>query len=194
MDQQITTVIVNRKENKLKKGCGYHLDLFVLAILIFIVGMFGLPVYVAATVLSINHVNSLKLESQTKAPGEAPQFMGVREQRVTGMATFLFIGCSVLITQVLGYIPMPVLYGVFLYMGISALGGIQLFDRILLMFMPMKYQPDTIYIRHVPINTIHKYTMCQTACLALLWIVKSIKKTSILFPIMVCFLKFKERV
>lgn len=43
MDQQITAVIVNRKENKLKKGCGYHLDLFVLAILIQICTVMGLP-------------------------------------------------------------------------------------------------------------------------------------------------------
>lgn len=43
MDQQITAVIVNRKENKLKKGCGYHLDLFVLAILIQICSVMGLP-------------------------------------------------------------------------------------------------------------------------------------------------------
>ena len=32
MDQQITAVIVNRRENKLVKGVGYHLDLFVCAI------------------------------------------------------------------------------------------------------------------------------------------------------------------
>lgn len=43
MDQQITAVIINRKENKLKKGCGYHLDLFVLAILIQICSLMGLP-------------------------------------------------------------------------------------------------------------------------------------------------------
>lgn len=43
MDQQITAVIVNRKENKLKKGCGYHLDLFVLSILIQICTTLGLP-------------------------------------------------------------------------------------------------------------------------------------------------------
>jgi len=35
-------------------------------------------------------------------------------------------------TPILGLIPMPVLYGVFLYMGISSLHGIQLFDRLLL--------------------------------------------------------------
>lgn len=43
MDQQITAVIVNRKENKLRKGCGYHLDLFILAILIQICSLMGLP-------------------------------------------------------------------------------------------------------------------------------------------------------
>lgn len=88
MDQQITAVIVNRKENKLKKGCGYHLDLFVLAFLIQICTCMGLPWFVAATVLSINHVNSLKLESETAAPGEKPQFLGVREQRATHIMIF----------------------------------------------------------------------------------------------------------
>ncbi|CAI5437465.1 unnamed protein product [Caenorhabditis angaria] len=197
MDQQITTVIVNRKENKLKKGCGYHLDLLVLAGSIIMVGFLGLPIYVAATVLSINHINSLKVESECKAPGEVAQFVGVREQRVTGIVTFLIIGLSVLATNVLGRIPMPVLYGVFLYMGISALGGIQLFDRTLLLFMPMKYQPDTIYIRHVPIKKIHLFTAFQIGCLALLWVIKSIKSTSILFPIMlvvmVAIRKFMEK-
>ncbi|CAL1688441.1 unnamed protein product [Lasius platythorax] len=117
MDQQITAVIVNRKENKLKKGCGYHLDLFILAILIEIC-LVGLPWFVAATVLSINHVNSLKLESECAAPGEKPHFLGVREQRVTHILIFLMIGCSVFLTPMLRNIPMPVLFGVFLYMGV----------------------------------------------------------------------------
>jgi sodium bicarbonate transporter 10 len=107
MDQQITAVIINRKENKLKKGCGYHLDLFILAILIQICTILGCPWFVAATVLSINHVNSLKLESETAAPGEKPQFLGVREQRVTHIMIFLTIGCSVMLTPLLSHIPMP---------------------------------------------------------------------------------------
>ena len=38
----------------------------------------GLPWFVAATVLSINHVNSLKVESECAAPGEKPRFLGCR--------------------------------------------------------------------------------------------------------------------
>ncbi|CAG4973099.1 unnamed protein product [Colias eurytheme] len=184
MDQQITAVIVNRKENKLKKGCGYHLDLFVLAILIQICSIMGLPWFVAATVLSINHVNSLKVESECAAPGEKPQFLGVREQRVTHILIFLTIGCSVVLTPVLRHIPMPVLFGVFLYMGVASLKGLQFFDRILIMFMPQKYQPDHMFLRQVPIRRVHIFTAIQLTCLICLWLIKSFSSTSILFPLM----------
>lgn len=105
--------------------------------------------FVAATVLSINHVNSLKQESECAAPGEKPQFLGVREQRVTHILIFLTIGGSVLLTPLLCHIPMPVLFGVFLYMGVASLKGLQFFDRILIMFMPVKYQPDYMFLRQV---------------------------------------------
>ncbi|KAK9754989.1 Band 3 cytoplasmic domain [Popillia japonica] len=184
MDQQITTVIINRKEHKLKKSCGYHLDLFVLSILIEICSLMGLPWFVAATVLSINHVNSLKLESECAAPGEKPQFLGVREQRVTHILIFFTIGLSVFLTPMLGHIPMPVLFGVFLYMGVASLKGLQFFDRILIMLMPNKYQPDYMFLRQVPIRRVHIFTVIQITCLACLWMIKSFNSTSILFPLM----------
>ncbi|PAA82765.1 hypothetical protein BOX15_Mlig002493g2, partial [Macrostomum lignano] len=192
MDQQITAVIVNRKENKLKKGLGYHLDLLVVAVLIGVNSVLGIPWFVAATVLSINHVMSLKIESESTAPGERPKFLGCRENRLTGFMIFLLIGLSVFMTPVLQNIPMPVLYGVFLFMGVSSLNGIQLVQRIGLFFMPQKYQPDYIYLRHVKLTQVHKFTIIQVLCLVLLWVVKAIKKISILFPIMVlamCFVR-----
>ncbi|XP_076368685.1 sodium-driven chloride bicarbonate exchanger-like isoform X3 [Tachypleus tridentatus] len=184
MDQQITAVIVNRKENKLKKGCGYHLDLFLLSIQIAICSILGLPWFVAATVLAMTHVNSLKMESETAAPGEKPQFLGVREQRVTHILIFILVGLSVFFTTVLKFIPMPVLFGVFLYMGVSALKGLQLFDRILILFMPQKYQPDLMFLRSVETLRVHLFTVVQLACLVTLWVIKSYKPTSIAFPLM----------
>ena len=44
---------------------------------------------------------------------------------------------------------MPVLFGVFLYMGVASLKGLQFFDRILIMLMPVKYQPDYMFLRQV---------------------------------------------
>uniref|UniRef100_A0A8C4NL47 Anion exchange protein n=1 Tax=Dicentrarchus labrax TaxID=13489 RepID=A0A8C4NL47_DICLA len=184
MDQQITAVIVNRKEHKLKKGAGYHLDLFWVAILMIVCSFMGLPWYVAATVISIAHIDSLKMETQTSAPGEQPKFLGVREQRVTGIFVFLLTGLSVFMAPILKFIPMPVLYGVFLYMGVASLNGVQFMDRLQLLLMPAKHQPDLIYLRHVPQRRIHLFTFIQAVCLALLWILKS-TVAAIIFPVMI---------
>ncbi|XP_076611272.1 sodium bicarbonate cotransporter 3-like isoform X2 [Chaetodon auriga] len=189
MDQQITAVIINRKEHKLKKGCGYHLDLLVVALMLGVCSVMGLPWFVAATVLSISHVNSLKLESGCSAPGEQPKFLGIREQRVTGFMIFVLMGCSVFMTSVLKFIPMPVLYGVFLYMGVSSLKGIQFFDRIKLFGMPSKHQPDLIYLRYVPLWKVHIFTLVQLTCLVLLWVIKA-SAAAVVFPMMVLALVF----
>ncbi|GAA6086246.1 electroneutral sodium bicarbonate exchanger 1 isoform X1 [Tachysurus ichikawai] len=189
MDQQITAVIINRKEHKLKKGCGYHLDLLMVGVMLAVCSVMGLPWFVAATVLSISHVNSLKLESESSAPGEQPRFLGIREQRLTGLLIFLLMGCSVFMTGALQFIPMPVLYGVFLYMGASSLKGIQFFDRLKLFGMPAKHQPDFIYLRHVPLRKVHLFTITQLTCLVLLWVIKT-SPAAIVFPMMVLALVF----
>uniref|UniRef100_A0AAV2IS69 Anion exchange protein n=1 Tax=Knipowitschia caucasica TaxID=637954 RepID=A0AAV2IS69_KNICA len=184
MDQQISAVIVNRKENKLKKGCGYHLDLFWVGVLMAVCSFMGLPWYVAATVISIAHIDSLKMESESSAPGEQPQFLGVREQRLTGILVFVLTGVSVFLAPVLQYIPMPVLYGVFLYMGVASLSGIQFWERIKLYLMPIKHQPDFSFLRHVPLRRVHLFTLIQIICLAVLWILKS-TFLAIIFPVMI---------
>nr|XP_057913812.1 electrogenic sodium bicarbonate cotransporter 4 isoform X2 [Doryrhamphus excisus] len=184
MDQQISAVIVNRKENKLKKGCGYHLDLFWVGILMAVCSFMGLPWYVAATVISIAHIDSLKMESESSAPGEQPQFLGVREQRLTGTLVFVLTGLSVFLAPVLQYIPMPVLYGVFLYMGVASLSGIQFWERIKLYMMAPKHQPDFAFLRHVPLRRVHLFTLVQITCLAVLWVLKS-TFLAIIFPVMI---------
>jgi hypothetical protein len=204
MDQHISCVIINRKENKLEKGGGYHLDLLIVTITIAINSLLGIPWFVAATVLSINHVMSLKKESEAAAPGEKPlyklkifllnyfiyimfmfRFLGVIEQRITNVVVFIMIGLSVFLSEFLSKIPMPVLYGIFLYMGISSLNGIQFIKRILLIFMPEKYQPNYKYLRHVKTYKVHLFTFIQIASIVLLFIIKSNKRISIFFPLMV---------
>ena len=80
---------------------------------------------------------------------------------------------------------MPVLYGIFLYMGISSLNGIQFMHRLILIFMPEKHQPDYIFLRHVRTFKVHIFTIIQISCLAMLFIIKSNKQISISFPLMV---------
>lgn len=48
--------------------------------------------------------------------------------------------------SVLRQIPLAVLFGIFLYMGVTSLTGIQLYERLLLIFMPSKHHPDHVYV------------------------------------------------
>ncbi|XP_064330376.1 electroneutral sodium bicarbonate exchanger 1-like [Phalacrocorax carbo] len=88
---------------------------------------------------------------------------------------------------------MPVLYGVFLYMGVSSLRGIQFFDRLKLFWMPAKHQPDFVYLRHVPLRKVHFFTTVQLICLVLLWGIKA-SRAAIIFPMMVLALVFVRKV
>jgi len=51
---------------------------FVLALLILLCSILGLPWFVAATVRSVTHVRSLLKESEVKIPGEKTQIVGTR--------------------------------------------------------------------------------------------------------------------
>jgi len=62
----------------------------------------------------------------------------------------------------------------------------QFVQRVLIMFMPPKYQPDYMYLRHVPLRRVHLFTTIQIVCLIGLWVIKTIKQISIIFPLMVC--------
>lgn len=85
-------LIINKKENKLKKGSGFHLDLFILGGLACFNGLFGLPWVWAATVRSVTHVGALSIFSKSNAPGEKPHLEGIREQRVTAFLVNVMIG------------------------------------------------------------------------------------------------------
>ncbi|CAG2105510.1 unnamed protein product [Medioppia subpectinata] len=59
MDQNISAAMVNNPCNKLKKGCAYHLDLFVVGILNGFLSMYGLPWMHGVLPHSPLHVRSL---------------------------------------------------------------------------------------------------------------------------------------
>lgn len=53
---------------------------------------------------------------------------------------------------ILKMIPIAALFGIFLYMGVTSLSGIQLWDRMLLLLIPKKYHPNEPYAQKVCFN------------------------------------------
>ncbi|XP_074417813.1 band 3 anion transport protein isoform X3 [Larus michahellis] len=173
LETQITTLIVSKPERKLVKGSGFHLDLLLIVAMGGLAALFGMPWLSATTVRTITHANALTVMSKTSAPGEKSQILEVKEQRISGLLVAVLIGVSILMEPILKYIPLAVLFGIFLYMGVTSLFGIQLFDRILLLLMPPKYHPDEPYVTRVKTWRMHLFTFIQIIVLALLWVVKS---------------------
>jgi HCO3- transporter family protein len=185
LDQNITVRLVNNPDYNLKKGSGYHLDLVVVGLLVGICSILGLPWMVAATVRSLNHVRSLT-EVETDSRGQE-QVVSVVETRVTGLLVHLMIAGSLLVLPWLKLIPMSVLFGLFLFMGIASMAGNQLFERLRLWVMDPGRYPTHYYLRAVPAATVHKYTAIQLVCLTVLWVVKA-SVLGILFPLFIALL------
>ncbi|XP_034426742.1 solute carrier family 4 member 1b (Diego blood group) [Hippoglossus hippoglossus] len=169
LESQITTLIVSKPERKMVKGSGFHFDLLVLVGMGGLGAIFGVPWLSAATVRSVTHANALTVMSK----GPKPVIEKAMEQRISGIVVALLVGLSILMEPILKMIPMSALFGIFLYMGVTSLNGIQLWDRILLLLIPKKYHPDEPYATRVSTGRMHLFTAIQLVCLALLWIVKS---------------------
>lgn len=58
-------------------------------------------------------------------------------------------GLSLVIGDLLRQIPLAVLFGIFLYMGVTSLNGIQFYERLHLLLMPPKHHPDVTYVKKV---------------------------------------------
>uniref|UniRef100_A0A8C7NXT7 Anion exchange protein n=1 Tax=Oncorhynchus mykiss TaxID=8022 RepID=A0A8C7NXT7_ONCMY len=168
LESQITTLIVSKPERKMVKGSGFHLDLLILVTMGGIASLFGVPWLSAATVRSVTHANALTVMSK----GPKPEIEKVLEQRISGMLVAAMVGVSILLEPILKMIPMTALFGIFLYMGITSLSGIQMWDRMLLLIVPRKYYPADAYAQRVTTMKMHLFTLIQMVCLGALWMVK----------------------
>ena len=173
METQVTGTIIDRKEHKLKKGAGHNLNMLVVGTLVSVCSIFGLPWMCACPVHSISHLNSLSVLSKNHAPGTRAYVTEVMEQRITNMAMHLLIGSSIFLRPVLRNIPIAILFGIFLHLGITALSHLQLTKRIKLLFIPAKYHPDWNFVRKVQTRKIHLFTIIQIFCFIIVFAVKS---------------------
>lgn len=170
LTQNITGRLVNSPDHKLRKAPAYHLDLAVVGILIGICSLFGLPWLVAATVRSLAHVRGLAETEEVIIPGGGTQerVLYVQENRVTGLSIHILIALSLLALPLLNVVPMAVLYGVFLYMGVVSLTGNQFFERLTLWLTDPGLYPRTHYLRQAPTRITHHFTLVQLVCLVVL--------------------------
>jgi len=190
LDQNITVRIVNNPSYKMEKGRrkgnvldGMHADMLVIALLTAGQSVIGLPWLVAATVRSISHVRALsKFDKDGKV-------QGTLEQRITGMSIHALIGSCVLFPKpraLLTQVPLPVLMGLFMFLGTSALPGNEMFERIKWFFKDKKLAKKEKW-SDIPKSIVNSFTMLQVACLGAMFWVKG-SPIGVLFPVIIALL------
>ena len=190
LDQNITVRVVNNPSYKMEKGRrkgnildGMHADMFIISILTFLTSLIGFPWLVAATVRSISHVRALsKFDKNGK-------IQGTIEQRVTGMCIHALIGSCVIFSKprsLLTQVPLPVLMGLFMYLGTSALPGNEMFERIKGLFKDKTADGEETW-SSIPKKVVNGFTMIQVACLGAMFWVKS-SPIGVLFPVIIAML------
>ena len=184
LDDNITYRLINSTDNKVVKGTAYHWNTLILGLFIAVMSLFGLPWLVAATVRSMLMVKSL---AQTEKDGAGRErIVSVNDNRLCAFLVHVMVLAAVLVPEVIKKIPKAVILGLFLYMGLSAVKGNTLFERIeLLSIWERANYPSDSYIKKVSsMSVIHKFTTIQVACLVLLYVVKS-SVIGISFPLFI---------
>ena len=196
MDQNITVRLIMSKENKLKKGSGLHLDMFVVAVVTAITSLLGMPWMVAATVRSLAHMRSLKQykigDNVTPglkllvAPQATVEVTGVQEQRLTGLTIHSLIGFAIIYMRpMLQQIPNAVLTGLFLYLGVSSISTTDLFDRFKLFFTDKRdIPPGFSWSTGISLQRTKLFTSIQMLLIAAMWWVKG-TKLGVFFPVLI---------
>ena len=178
LDNGITWHIVNHPSNKLSHGEAYNYDTCLSAAQVVINGLIGCPWLVASTVPCVLHLTAMSNKSKDGAT------ISIQESRLTGLFVHALVFCTIFALSVLKILPLAVLYGVFMFMGLVALPGQQFWHRILLFFMqPSKY-PDYPYVKYMQKKRVHLYTVVELFFFGLVFTVREIKTIAIAFPLM----------
>ena len=186
LDQNLTSLLINRKDHNLRKPPGYHLDLLVCGVFVYpICAFLGLPFTHAATVRSMTHLISLSTREVVPLDGggSTTKVTKVIESRTTHLAIHMLLLLSLAIAPVMALIPRAVLFGVFLFMGVGSMEGVQFFDRLFLfgIWVPSAY-PKYEYTKHVSTWAMHSFTLFQLAMFIILFTLTRIDSVSVAFP------------
>jgi len=181
MDHNISIRLVNKADNKLKKGEAYNLDMVALGIVTGGLSIVGLPWMCGATVQSMNHVRSMTTTAFNEETKQV-EVVDVTENRLSGFVVHAMIALTVNLLGVLKYIPVPVFSGLFLFLGRKLMTGNTFLQRVRDSIAERKRLPPDHPVFAVGKVRVSLFTGIQLMCLIGMWMFKQNAATSIFFP------------
>ena len=121
-------------------------------------------------------------ESQYNPETEEIEIVDVTETRLTGFVIHALIASSLLLLPMIRKVPIPVVSGVFLFLGRKLMSGNSFLQRIRDMFIEKNRLPEDHPIQMLGRKRMSIFTIIQVFCLVGLWTFKQNPSTAIFFP------------
>lgn len=155
IDQCISAAMVHAKSNKIAKGTYYHWDIFLVAAINIVLSVLGLPwihgalphspmhAQQLADIVHIERVIKVRSDNHNGNSADKPaesvrfeykierQVAVCRETRLSAFVSHILLSLSVFLLPIpLQFVPVPVVYGLFLYLSVTSLTGNGFFERM----------------------------------------------------------------
>lgn len=153
-------------------------------VLLLVLSVLGLPWMCGATVQSMNHIRAMS-DMRLNVETNQMEIEKVTETRLTGFVIHAMLASTVMLLPLIQTIPIPVVSGVFLFLGRKLMTGNSFLKRITDAFAERRRLPD-----NNPLNILGRkktliYTGVQVLCLFGLFGFKQIPAITIFFPAMI---------
>ena len=129
----------------------------------------------------MNHVKAMT-ETKFNPDTEEVEIVGVTETRLTGFVIHALIASSLLLLPLIRLVPIPVVSGVFLFLGRKLMSGNSFLQRIRDSFVEKDRLADDHPIQMLGRKRMGAFTLIQALCLMGLWAFKQNPSTAIFFP------------
>ncbi len=171
IDHNASSILTQLPKYNLKKPAAYHWDFFVLGITFLPCAFLGLPPGNGLIPQAPLHTRSLCIKEYKQIDGVKREiYTKCEEQRYSNLiqAALMFVALSLM--TVISWIPVGSLFGVLLYLGIVALHGNAVWERIRFNAMLPKKRPPVSVVTSVKSwRTVQLYTFIQVGCMAIIF-------------------------
>mmetsp|Transcript_20748 Transcript_20748/g.33432 ORF Transcript_20748/g.33432 Transcript_20748/m.33432 type:complete len:726 (+) Transcript_20748:71-2248(+) len=184
IDHNVSSILTQSPKFNLKKPSAYHWDFFVLGVTFFPCAILGLPPGNGLIPQAPLHCRALcTREHQTDEYGVRREVVThCEEQRWSGLgqAVLMFVALSAF--TVISWIPKGCLFGLLLYLGMSAMHGNEIWERMLMVFIYAKKRPKIPVVRYVKWSTVQVWTLIQMGCALGIFAVAQFASVGYLYP------------
>jgi hypothetical protein len=171
IDHNISSILTQSPKYNLTKPPAYHWDFFCLGLTIIPCAILGLPPGSGLIPQAPLHTRALCTRQHEVIHGVKREVVThCEEQRWSALfqACLMFVALSCMV--LLSWIPIGCLFGVFLYLGVGAMHGNEIWERITLCFMLPKKRPQIDVVCKVSSwRTVQLFTLLQIACALLVF-------------------------